>query len=186
MVAQPVTAHITDRCAKPTVVDAGHDLSACMETPGITLSGSVSGGSSTGIWSTTGDGSFNRNAVAINAVYRPGPADIQARKVELVLTSAGCGQVTDRMVIHFMPLPIVEADGPMVQENGIIVLKGHADEGSVLDWHTTATGEFVMDRNSAETMFRADPKGSAQQALFIFQARNGCGIATDTVRVRSH
>jgi hypothetical protein len=84
-------------------VNAGPDQSFC--TPAnVVLNGSVSGGTTTGIWSTLGDGTFSPNATTLNATYIPGSTDISKNKIVLVLTSTNnsvCNAATDSLNVFF-------------------------------------------------------------------------------------
>lgn len=84
-------------------VNAGPDQSFCVPTNTV-LNGTVTGGTTTGIWSTLGDGTFTPNATTLNATYNPGTADIANKKATLVLTSTNnnvCSASTDTMNIIF-------------------------------------------------------------------------------------
>lgn len=87
------------------VVNAGSDQSICAGQT-ATLNGSITGGASTGIWTTSGSGSFN-NSSLLNATYTPSSLDIAAGIVTLTLTSddpAGpCGQVSDNLTLTIIP-----------------------------------------------------------------------------------
>lgn len=88
---------------KKATVNAGPDQSFCTPTNAV-LNGSVSGGTTTGIWSTLGDGTFTPNATTLNATYVPGSADIAAKKATLILTSTNnsvCSASADTMTIIF-------------------------------------------------------------------------------------
>lgn len=84
-------------------VNAGPDQSFCIPT-NTALNGVITGGTTTGIWSTLGDGTFIPTATTLNATYIPGPADIANKKATLVLTSTNnnvCTASTDTMNIFF-------------------------------------------------------------------------------------
>ncbi|PCI30872.1 MAG: hypothetical protein COB67_00005, partial [SAR324 cluster bacterium] len=53
------------------VVGAGVDQTICVNNLNVTLSGSVSGITNTGIWTTNGSGFFVPNTTALNANYVP-------------------------------------------------------------------------------------------------------------------
>lgn len=72
----------------------------------IPLNASVTG--ATGVqWSTSGSGTFVPDNSTLQAVYVPGREDLEADSVILTLTSAdGCIQVSDQLVIEFIPFII--------------------------------------------------------------------------------
>jgi len=92
----------------PVVTNAGDDQTVCSSSPAVTLAGSVSGGATTGTWSTSGDGTFD-DATKLNAVYTPGTNDIKNGSVTLTLTSAEptgpCDATSDNMLVTISPRP---------------------------------------------------------------------------------
>ena len=60
------------------VVDAGTDQIVC-ETDVVMLNGSIGGGATSSIWTSTGSGTFDDNT-SVTAVYTPSAADISAGK----------------------------------------------------------------------------------------------------------
>jgi len=93
------------------VVNAGPDQARCASDI-INLAGSVTGGTTTGIWTTSGSGTFAPNATTLNATYTPSVADKALGTVTLTLTSTGnCTPRNDAMVVTLQPLPIPNA-GP--------------------------------------------------------------------------
>ncbi|MEO8151006.1 MAG: hypothetical protein ABI723_25455 [Bacteroidia bacterium] len=69
--------------------NAGSDQTIC-DVNTVTLSGSITGGINSGVWSTAGDGTFN-NTSALNAVYTPGTNDKLNGSVLLTLTPNAAG-----------------------------------------------------------------------------------------------
>ena len=88
---------------KAAIVNAGADQSFCTASNAV-LNGFVSGGTTTGIWSTLGDGTFSPDAATLNATYIPGSADVTNKNIKLVLTSTNnsvCSAATDTIAISF-------------------------------------------------------------------------------------
>ena len=85
-------------------VNAGPNQIYCAPT-NIQLTGTVSGGTTTGIWSTLGSGTFSPNASSLNATYILSSNDITNGNVTLVLTSTNnsttCSAVTDTIQINY-------------------------------------------------------------------------------------
>src|SRR5690606_27678906 len=65
-------------------VYAGEDFTTCSNEP-AQMAGSFDGGASSGIWTTSGSGSFSNNNP--DAVYTPSTADINAGTVTLTYTT---------------------------------------------------------------------------------------------------
>ncbi|HET6225464.1 MAG TPA: PKD domain-containing protein [Bacteroidia bacterium] len=88
---------------KSPVVNAGPDQAFCTPVNTI-LNGTVVGNTTTGVWTTLGNGTFSPNATTLNATYIPGSLDIANKKVKLVLTSTNngvCNVASDSMEIIF-------------------------------------------------------------------------------------
>ncbi len=89
------------------VVDAGTDDVICSNgTVDLTATGinpSITGGASAGIWSTSGDGSFDNTTFGTGVSYTPGTNDIAAGTVTLTLTSTDaigtCSDDSDSVLI---------------------------------------------------------------------------------------
>ena len=172
----------TEHVANGIPVDAGPDITACTNSPGISLSGWIDG-EDAGTWSTSGDGKFNAHAIGMNAVYLPGPKDIAAGEVVLQL-SARIGKVieSDRLTIRFEPFPKVKAIAE-VADDGRIHIEAIAEARTMIEWSTTGKGNLRIDDRPAEAFYApAEDEGGAT-ILLIAQGTNGCAIVTDTVQM---
>jgi len=88
----------------PPIVDPGVDQPVCVNTASVQLAGSVSGGTTTGVWSTSGTGTFSPAANVLNAQYLPSVADQNSGAVTLTLASTSkdnCSVVTKPITITF-------------------------------------------------------------------------------------
>ncbi len=98
------TDDVTLTNSQIAVVNAGNNQALCAPA-NIQLGGSVSGGTSSGIWSTLGSGTFSPNATSLNATYVLSSSDITNGNVTLILTSTnnnpGCSAVSDTVVINY-------------------------------------------------------------------------------------
>lgn len=97
----------------PPVVSISVDtITVCENAPSAALSGSVSGATTTGKWTTAGGGIFQPNNLDLNATYQPSPADIANGQVMLFLESTGNGDCVpeyDSVLIMFTGAPVVNA-----------------------------------------------------------------------------
>ena len=86
---------------------AGATQTICAGSATAGLGGTVGGGATGGIWSSSGTGSFAPNATALNATYSPSAADITAGTVTLTLSTTGqlspCGPATAQVVVTIKP-----------------------------------------------------------------------------------
>ncbi len=177
VVSDEVHINIEDRIT----VDAGPDVTACFDTPGITLSGLIQGSGVTGEWSTSGDGRFNDGAVEINAVYLPGAHDLSQRGVWVHLTSTsngGCQPGKDSLLITFHPKPEVRAgEDARISAGEQYLLQGEVFQAGRSSWTTSGQGILT------DQLYQSVAADAGERLHFILQASNGCGIATDTLHV---
>jgi len=90
------------------LVNAGGDLDACVNTGTVTLSGNISGATTTGTWSG-GAGTFSPNDSTLNTIYTPTAAEISNGLVVLTLTSTNngtCVSDNDALQINFRAKPL--------------------------------------------------------------------------------
>jgi gliding motility-associated-like protein len=129
----------------PTVF-AGPDQTICSNSAAV-LSGTVTGPSSTGVWSTLGNGNFTPTNT-LNSNYVPGSNDISAGSVALVLMSTNhgnCLAVTDTMVLILNNSAVVNAGANQVicSATGSVNLNGNVSGGSTTGvWTTSGNGSF--------------------------------------------
>jgi len=96
----------------PTV-DAGVDtVWVCSNNATVNLSGSVSGPTTSGKWTTTGNGLFTPDNLLLNTSYQPSPSDINSGEITLYLESTNNGTCTtamDSIKVIFTASPVVDA-----------------------------------------------------------------------------
>ncbi|MCU0431835.1 MAG: gliding motility-associated C-terminal domain-containing protein [Bacteroidia bacterium] len=174
----------------PAVVNAGSDQTTCAQGASVSLGGTVSGGTTTGQWSSTGTGIFTPNNTDLNAVYTPSPADLVAGSVQLILTSTGNGICTprrDTMVVTIIPVAVVSA-GPdrVVCGNQTSVLLNGLVTGTTSTglWSTTGSGTFTPNTATLAatyTMSVADI-AAGSVTLYLTSTNNGiCPAVTDSM-----
>ena len=182
----PSSADVLITIGDGITVEAGDDVSACLDTPGITLSGLVIGATTTGVWSTAGDGEFNENAVEINAVYLPSPADIENGSTWVHLTSTnnnGCEGAIDSLLISLLPMPeVVAGEDVTICPNSSIDLIGSASNATTAFWYMTGSGSLSND-TSIVASYQSVAADAGRMITFILQGWNGCGLVEDTLLV---
>ena len=153
------------------VVDAGVDQTVCASNPDVVLNGSVTVGATTGIWSSSGTGSFNPDNTTLNATYIPSPADISAGSINLTLTATGgCSPVNDMLVVTITPLPVVNAgvDITICSTTTTGNLSGTVTGGGsdgLGQWTTTGSGTFSPDNLTLNADY--SPSGADITAMNI-------------------
>jgi gliding motility-associated-like protein len=178
-VSDVLTLHITSH---PTV-NAGTDTSIC-ENATVQLNGTVSGSSTTGYWSTNGDGTFNPDSSALNAIYTPGSIDTLNGSVELILTSTLACPVKDTLVITLIPAPIANAGNNQVICQGVMTvnLNGNvANASGGYYWQTNGTGTFIPDSTSLTTSYQLSSQDSTNGSVILTLVAVGNGLCNNDV-----
>ncbi len=172
------------------VVSAGPNQTLCASSPNAQLAGSVSGGSTTGVWTSNGSGTFSPSASDLGATYIPSPADIANQSVTLILTSTNngnCAPVSDTVVINIFPTgtaaagpdQVVCSNNPNITLNG--VLGGGATQGQ---WNSTGTGTFVPSDTALNATYVPSPADISSGSIsLVLVATNSCNNATDFMNV---
>lgn len=169
----------------PITVNAGPDQTICANTS-ATLEGAVSGGTTTGIWTTSGSGTFSPSAEALDAVYIPSAGDIAVGYVTLTLTSTGaCNPVSDQMVLTITPAPVANAGEDIVRcsNNPVVSLAGTVSNATGGVW-TGGNGTFIPGNNALTTVYTptADEIEAGSLVLTLTTTGNGlCSAVSDNV-----
>lgn len=186
----PVTDTMKITYTDIPVVDAGPDQTVCANNATIALSGSVTVGSTTGVWSTSGTGTFTPNNTALNASYIPSTADTAAGTVTFTLTSTGgCVNVTDNLVVTITDAPSVSAgsDKAVCSTNPVVTLGGSFSGGATgATWTSTGSGTFNPDNttmNATYTPSTADTAAGSVQIILTSSNAATCTQATDTLKI---
>jgi gliding motility-associated-like protein len=166
---------------------AGPDVATCSTSPEIALNGSVEGTSS-GVWSTSGTGTFVPSSTALNATYVPGPADFLIGNVNLVLTTTdnqGCPAGVDTLVVTYQLAPTANAGGDLstCDVNAPVALSGTFTGATGVQWTTTGSGTFQPDAFSPNATYlpSVGDELAGQVMLLMSTTGNGlCPAATDT------
>src|SRR5690606_24271551 len=95
-----VTDQFTLNIFPSGTANAGPNQMVCENNPAVQLAGSITGGATEGVWSTSGTGTFEPDANDLNAIYHPSPADLLNGTVNLVLSAVNsCNSANDIMVV---------------------------------------------------------------------------------------
>lgn len=176
------------------LVNASANQSVCANNSVISLNGSVSGGATTGIWSTLGSGGFSPNATTLNGSYVPSALDISNGTVNLVLTSTNsgaCNTVTDTMVVTFTTEATVNAGADTVvvcSNNPTVNLSGSVSGSSTTGkWITTGNGIFSpnnLDLNASYQPSALDIS-NGEVLVYLESTSNGnCVAVRDSLLIQ--
>src|SRR5665213_1303791 len=172
----------------PTV-NAGVDQTICVSNLTVGLSGSVSGPTNTGIWTSSGTGTFIPNSSTLNATYHCSSADSAAGSITLTLTSTAngsCNAVTDQMIITILPAGTSNAGAnqTVCGNNSSIVLNGVVGGGASTGfWGTTGTGIFTPNVNALNATYIASAADIANGSVTVFLTANSCNPAVDSLTI---
>ncbi|RYY28631.1 MAG: gliding motility-associated C-terminal domain-containing protein [Sphingobacteriaceae bacterium] len=175
---------------KPTVVIAGTDQTACASNPAVTISGSISGGSTTGSWSTSGSGNFTAGNTSLKGTYAPSAADVAAGQVTLTLTAANtapCAIAASSFKITFTPTPVVfaGADQAICLEDQA-TLSGKITDGFGGTWSNSGTGTFIPNNSNLTAIYRPSEKDKAKGSIILTLSATGngnCVVVSDQMKI---
>ena len=161
----------------PPTSEAGPNQTVCAALNSIMLAGKIGGGTTTGLWSTSGSGTFSPSPTQLDAIYMPSLADISAGAIALSLTSTSpdnCTIATSSLYITFTSLPEVTAgkDQNVCSQDVSVKLNGFAINAVAIVWLTSGDGIFIPSAS--------DPK--ATYFIGTDDVRNGKVILTLTAR----
>jgi gliding motility-associated-like protein len=172
--------------------DAGPDQIQCVQTTAIPLAGSVTGGTTTGIWtSTAGTGTFLPSSDRLDAQYLPSAQDKAAGSVTLTLTSTSkddCAISTSDMTITFGQLPGTDAgpDQDVCTQDVSVKLAGKVfAPGSIL-WTTSGTGTFspATQPDALYMPSAADVQSGSVTLTLTSATTNDCYLLADTMTIK--
>ncbi|MDB5130931.1 MAG: hypothetical protein JWR02_680 [Mucilaginibacter sp.] len=138
--------------------NAGPNLTACQSDTSIQLNGKISGGTTTGVWSSSTGGTFLPAANQLNAKYIFSAQDKTTGNVVLTLTSTSkddCNFATSNTTVTFQPLPTADA-GPnqdVCSQVTSVQLNGKATNQSSVFWVSKGSGTFSPSANVANPLY---------------------------------
>lgn len=174
---------------QPTAL-AGPDQTICANDS-AQLAGAIINGAGTGIWTSSGTGTFNPGATTPNAFYIPSPADTASGSVRLIWTSTNngnCNPVMDTMFITIIPSPYANAgrDTAICANNATVQLNGVIWNATGGAWVTTGTGTFSPNNTALNATYTASPADTVAGFVDIILKSTGnglCDTVCDTMRI---
>jgi len=166
----------------PGTANAGADTTIC-NTDSIVLNASTpnAGG---GRWTTSGDGIFIPDSLTVIATYIPGPADITAGTVTLVLTTTGaCLNLSDTIVITLdSVLTVIVGPDQIVYRNQTATIAGTVIGATGGWWTTSGSGTFTPDSFALNAVYIPSANDYNSGIIYlILHSSNACNTATDTL-----
>ena len=172
-------------------VNAGAAIFVCANNADANYSATISGGSTTGIWTSSGSGTFSPDNISLTGTYTPSAADTSAGTVYLILTSTGngtCNAVADTILLTITPPPTVFAgsDASVCANSSLVLSGGIIGGAGTIIWTTSGTGTFSPDAfalNATYTPSTADTTSGSVTLTITSTSNGGCIAATDQVFV---
>jgi gliding motility-associated-like protein len=126
-------------------VNVGSDLTRCSDVGSISINPVTSNATSFS-WTTSGSGAFSPNSTTQSVNYLPSNADTANGTVTLTLTvtSAGCGNYSDNLILTLTNAPTVFAGNDITTCKDIssIPLSGSVTTATGGIWTTNGSGTF--------------------------------------------
>jgi gliding motility-associated-like protein len=168
--------HYMSSFHRKVITSAGEDTTMCNGETSIALNGSVSGGTTTGIWAILdGTGTLN-NPTSLITSYQPTTSDYNQGFLTFVLSSTGnCEPVTDTMIVTFIQSPVVDAgvDDSYCKNNiGAIPVNGSVSFASGASWSGGNGGAFG-NPGSLSTTYTPSPADIAQDSVILYLTSAG-------------
>lgn len=173
-------------------VDAGTDITICGTNPVVNLSGTISGITTTGTWTTTGTGAFSPSANDLNAVYTASAADLAAGSFWLHLTSTNnnnCNPVVDSIQVQITTGILVNAgpDQVVCSSADSTQLQGLVTNGTTTgQWTTLGSGNFWPNDSTLNGWYSfstADTTAGSVDLVLTSTNNGSCAAESDTVTI---
>ncbi|MDN3547644.1 PKD-like domain-containing protein [Mucilaginibacter aquaedulcis] len=177
---------------EPPHADAGPDQLVCISAPSIQLAGKVTGGTVTGVWRSSGTGTFSPASNELNAKYIPSAQDRAKDDVTLTLSSTSkddCAISTSDMQIVFGLSPAADAgpDQQVCAQDVAVPLNGKLLVTGGAKWSTSGTGSFNPSADQLNAAYIPSPQdvasGSVTLTLLATDADPICYESTDQLQV---
>ncbi|MEN0055749.1 MAG: PKD-like domain-containing protein, partial [Mucilaginibacter sp.] len=177
---------------QPPLANAGPNQSVCINIPAINLSGSVSGGSVTGIWNSSGKGRFSPSNNSLNAQYIPSEQDRSAGSVTLTLSSTSnddCQISASNMIVKFGKTPAVDAgqDIEVCSQSTTVPLAGKMLVALPCNWITSGSGTFFPAATNPDASYvpsADDIKAGTVKLTLMAITNDPCYTTTDDLMVK--
>lgn len=168
--------HYISSFYRRVLVDAGKDTTYCTGESQVDLLGSVTGGSTTGLWSVlNGNGTLN-TPTNLSTTYIPSTSDYTQGSLTFVLQSTGnCLPVYDTVVVNFIQSPEVAAgqDQVFCKNNVVdININGSLQYAAGAMWSGGNGGAFGNPGNTSTT-YTPSPSDFAADSVALFFTSQG-------------
>lgn len=174
-------------------VDAGPNdtIYLCTNNAIVSLSGSVSGVTTTGKWISSGSGVFSPDNLNMNATYQPSFNDLNAGGIWIYLESTSngtCIPVQDSLFVSFTPSPFVNAGTDIIScsNSALVDLNGIVSGGTTTGIWTGYLGSFSTSDTDLTTTYTPAAGEISNGNLFLTLTstnNGGCLAVSDVVQI---
>lgn len=173
----------------PPVVTAGPDIVTCASETDVPLAGTVTGASLSGIWTTSGSGSFSPSETNLITDYLISSSDTAVGSLTLVLTSTnngGCLAVADSLLVTILDQPSVNiTSGDSICANlPSINLDGDVTTGYSILWSVDGFGS-IASPTTLNTTYTVNPADTINGSVVLHLETSGgiCPVEEDSLIV---
>ena len=173
---------------QPAVANAGNDRTACITDFLINLNGTISGGSSTGTWSSSGTGSFTPSNTSLNGIYMLTPFDKASGAIRLTLRSTNngaCPASISSMMVRLSARPSANAGSDKsICANANIFLNGSVNNAGGGMWSSSGTGGFNPSNTSLNATYTpslSDISNGKLTFTLTTTGNGGCMAASSSI-----
>ncbi len=160
--------------------EAGPAQTVCINQNFVQLDGSVTGGTNTGVWTSSGTGTFDPVNNYLDGKYIPSAEDKQNGSVVLTLTSTSsddCNASISSMIVTFQPVPTVDAgnDQTVCSQDKLIPLAGEVSFAGGGIWSTSGSGTFSSSANNLKASYTPSSADIANGSIILTLSSTGNG-----------
>ncbi|MEI6021002.1 MAG: PKD domain-containing protein, partial [Bacteroidota bacterium] len=182
------TVHVLiNKQATLTVVPS---LTICSSFSTVALSGSIVGTSSTGVWTSSGTGSFN-NPNLLNTSYSLSTADRSLSLIQFTLNSSNngaCVPATKIISVSVVPISTVDAGAnqAICSAAQSVALNGSVISFPSGKWSGSSGGTFVNANSLSSIYYFSGPDITAGLVTLTLSSNNNsiCPLVSDTIQIR--
>lgn len=148
------------------IVNAGNNQVVCANMPTVYLNGSMQF-SNTGMWTSSGTGTFNPGPSFLNASYLPSNTDISNGSVSLILTSTGsgggCGNTSDTLIVTIIDTIELSLSNILLSCNGDSATLSPVINGGnapyIYSWNTGVSTTSINVMQGVYSVYVTDVNG---------------------------
>ena len=174
---------------EPPTVEAGIDQVICDNEQEVSNVGSVTGVSTSGIWTSSGSGVFDASQTDLTNDYLVAGSDYGMGTFYLYLESTNngnCLAVKDSLEITIVPQPIVEitTEDSLCANVTTLNLTGNLTIGYTSNWVVNGVGTIATP-SSLNTIYTVMPNDTIGGFMDIFLETSGgiCPVEDETLRI---